>query len=169
MAGLLKLTIPESAEELKQLLHRQTTAASKERLQALYWLKTGKVKTRQDLARLLARGESTVYRWLRRYKQGGLKAMLKVKAAPGRAPKIPPDALNRLKQRLAQPEGFNSYGEVKQWLAQACQVDAAYKTGHQTVRYKLKAKLKVPRPQAIQADEQAQAAFKKTSVPLSKC
>ncbi|MBN8565044.1 MAG: hypothetical protein J0L70_31525, partial [Leptolyngbya sp. UWPOB_LEPTO1] len=38
MAGVYKLEIQESAEELKQLLRAQTTATGKERLQVLYLL-----------------------------------------------------------------------------------------------------------------------------------
>ena len=88
--------------------------------------------------------------------------MLEVKTASGRAPKIQGPALERLKQRLAEPEGFRSYGAVQQWLADACEVEAAYKTLHQTVGYKLNSKLKVPRPRSHKADEQAQQRHKKT-------
>jgi transposase len=119
MAGVLKITISESTKDLKQLLHQQSSARLKERLQALYWLRSGKVKTRQNLARVLARGESTVYRWLKLYKQGGLRGLLEVKPASGRAPKLQGQALERLKQRLAEPEGFNSYGAVSK--ANLCQ------------------------------------------------
>ena len=160
MAGILKITISQSTKDLKQLLHQQSSARLKERLQALYWLKSGKVKTRQDLAQLLARGESTVYRWLNLYRQGGLPGLLEVKTSSGRAPKIQGQALERLKQRLAEPEGFNSYGAVQQWLADACEVEAAYKT----VRYKLNSKLKVPRPRSHKADEPAQQRYKKNSL-----
>jgi hypothetical protein len=60
-------------------------------------------------------------------------------------------ALEQLKQRLAQPQGFNSYGQIQQWLEAECGVVVAYRTVHQTVRYKLNAKLKVPRPRSKNA------------------
>jgi len=88
--------------------------------------------------------------------------LLALKTASGRPPKIQGQALERLKQRLAEPEGFNSYGAVQQWLANECKVEAAYKTVHQTVHYKLQSKLKVPRPRSQKADEQAQQHYKKT-------
>ncbi|NJM68588.1 MAG: hypothetical protein HC851_24470, partial [Acaryochloris sp. RU_4_1] len=42
------------------LLKRQTTAPGKERLQMLYWLKSGQLKTRQAIAARLDRAESTI-------------------------------------------------------------------------------------------------------------
>lgn len=163
MGNLLRTEIRETAEDLKQQLRTQTTAQGKERLQMLYGLKTGMVTTRQELARRLARNESSVYRWLEKYRRGGVSALVEVKTAPGKAPKIPAAALERLRQRLAQPKGFSSYGEIQQWLATECGVEAAYKTVHQTVRYKLKSKLKVPRPRSNQAELQVHDGFKKNS------
>ncbi len=91
-----------------------------------------------------------------------LEALLTVKTAAGKVSKIPPVALEQLKQRLAQPQGFNSYGQIQQWLEAECGV-VAYRTVHQTVRYKLNAKLKVPRPRSKNAKPEVQLALKKNS------
>lgn len=48
-----------------------TEASNKERLQMLYWLKSGKVTTRQASAERLGRDEATITRWLKKYKDGG--------------------------------------------------------------------------------------------------
>jgi hypothetical protein len=48
MANHFKVEITESLDTLKHLLKSQTTAQGKERLQMLYWLKSGQLKTRQD-------------------------------------------------------------------------------------------------------------------------
>ncbi len=53
MAGVTKVKIKESAKELHELLRKQKTALGKERIQALYLLKIGQVKTIQDLAVVL--------------------------------------------------------------------------------------------------------------------
>lgn len=45
MAGVYKIDITESEEELKQLLKREKTGSAKERIQVLYLLKTKKAKT----------------------------------------------------------------------------------------------------------------------------
>ena len=54
------------------------------------------------------------------------------------------------------------YGEIQQWLQAEFDREVKYKTVYKTVRYRLKAKLKIPRPQSIQQDEQAVGLFKKT-------
>lgn len=43
---------------------------------------------------------------------------------------IPIDAVSRLQERLQQPQGFSSYGQIQQWLEQECDVSAAYQTVH---------------------------------------
>ncbi len=49
------------------------------------------------------------------------------------------------------------------WLNQKFDVDLAYKSVHKIVRYKLKAKLKTPRPQSQKTKLRVQDAFKKNS------
>jgi putative transposase len=161
MANHFKVEITESLDILKHLLKSQTTAQGKERLQMLYWLKSGQLKTRQDLAHRLDRDESTIYRWLQRYRQRGLDGLLNVKAPPGKTPQIRGSVLEQLKQRLSQPEGFASYGAIQDWLAQTCGLNIPYSTVYRTVRSRLKAKLKVPRPRSQAVDEQHQQTYKK--------
>jgi hypothetical protein len=48
-------------------------------------------------------------------------------------------------------------------LEAECGAVVAYRTVHQTVRYKLNAKLKVPRPCSKNAKPEVQLAFKKNS------
>jgi putative transposase len=162
MANHFKVEIRESLDTLKHLLKSQTSAQGKERLQMLYWLKSGQLTTRQDLAHRLDRDESTIYRWLQRYRQGGLESLIAVKRAQGQPPKIRGAALALLQEQLAHPEGFTSYGAIQDWLAQTCGLEIPYSTVYRTVRSRLKAKLKVPRPRSHAVDEQQQQAYKKT-------
>lgn len=67
MAGVYKLEIQESAEELKQFLGAQKTAQSKERLQVLYLLQTQQAQTVQAAADRLGRHRVTVQEWLQRF------------------------------------------------------------------------------------------------------
>lgn len=161
MSGVLKIDITESAKILKGLLHQQPSVRHKERLQALYWLKSGQATTRLELSKLLSRGESTIYRWLKLYKAGGLDTLLEIKPRPGKPAMVCGEALDKLKGRLCEPSGFESYGAIQQWLADECDLQVPYKTVHKTVRYRLKAKLKVPRPRSRQTDEAQQQAYKK--------
>ena len=140
MSGVVKINITESESNLKTLLSQQKSATGKERVQALYLLKTKQIETVQHLAVVLGRNRITVQRWLRQYRSRGLTGLLQVKKRPGRSPSIPSWAVERLRQELLDPEGFSSYGEVKTWLEAVLGIKASYKVVHATVRYQLKAK-----------------------------
>lgn len=107
----------------------------------LYWIKTQALATRQELSQRLGRDSSTVYRWLKRYKQGGIDALLEVKTPPGKSSLIPAKVMSQLHERLGQPEGFKSYSQIQKWLTQECHIVVAYKTVHKIVRYKLNARI----------------------------
>lgn len=149
MARRLKLEITETAAYLEKSLKQAKSGIRKERLQMLWWLKTGQVKEHQELSRRLGRGHSTITRWLHSYRTGGLSQLLEVKTPPGAEPKIQGEALEKLKQRLDSPEGFSSYRAIVDWLEQECGLEVKYDTVNRFVREKLKAKLKVPRPQSL--------------------
>lgn len=133
MPRSLQLEIAEDLEYLEKSYKQAHSASHKERLQMLWWLKSEQVKQHQELSRRLGRDGSTISRWLRKYRQGGLAALLEVKTAPGRTPEIRGEALEKLLARLNQPEGFRSYGEIVQWLEDECGLWVDYKTVHQTV------------------------------------
>ena len=58
---------------------------------------------------------------------------------------LPPAVRAQLQQRLAQPQGFPSYGESQRYLAQAHDVHLGYSPVHGRVRYQRGAKPKAPR------------------------
>lgn len=87
--------------------------------------------------------------------------MLSVKQSSGRPTVIPTWAVVSLKLRLEQPEGFKSYIQVQQWLCETLGIEAEYRTVHELVRYRLKAKLKAARPVHTQQDTSALDAFNK--------
>jgi transposase len=162
MARPFKLDISESAQHLEAQLKTARTASDKERLQMLWWLKTGQLTQHQEIAQRLGRDLSTISRWLQRYRQGGLTALLEVKVAPGQPPKISPEVFAALKTQLDSVSGFSSYGEIVIWLKTYHHVEVSYATVYYWVHYRLKAKLKVPRPTSAQQDPAAVELFKKT-------
>jgi transposase len=161
MGNKLKVEIVETTKKLKQKLKHQKTGQEKERLQMLYWLKSGQVTSRRELASRLARNESTIYRWLKKYEQGGLAKLLEVQVPPGAESKIQGSVLEQLRHKLSQPEGFKSYQAIHSWLTQWCGLEIGYSTVHRIVRYQLKAKLKVPRPRSRKTTEKQQQTYKK--------
>ena len=155
----------ETAEELKQLMQAQKKPKIKERLQALYLLKSGCATTLQEVANCLGRSKTTIENWLTLYRKSGVLGMLAWNYRGGRPPAISESLLAALREQLSKPQGFKSYGEIQQWLKKEHGVEIHYQTVHQTVHYKLKAKLKVARPTQIKRDDTAVVEFKKTPDP----
>ncbi len=70
---------------------------------------------------------------------------------------------------MQESKGFASYGAVQQWLSEQLGVEAEYHAVYQMTRYRLKAKLKVARPQNSKQQPEQREAFKKTLQTTSEC
>jgi transposase len=81
MSRRFKIAIAESEEELKNRLQTARLGNQKEKLQMLWWLKTGQVKEQQQIGERLGRDTSTVTRWLQKYRNGGISSLLEIKKA----------------------------------------------------------------------------------------
>lgn len=164
MAGVTSIEVKESLDELVQQLQQVETATDKERLQVLYWLKQEKSPSLGAIAKAIGKHRNTVGRWLLQYRSGGINAMLERKLPTGGVRKIPQWAEAALAKRLKDAEhGFASYGAIQQWLAEELGIEAEYHAVYQMTRYRLKAKLKVARPQNIKQNSEQRESFKKTS------
>ncbi|MEH2419059.1 helix-turn-helix domain-containing protein [Nostoc sp.] len=170
MSRPFKIEIAESEEELKKRLQTANLGNQKEKLIMLWWIKSGQVKEQQEIGKRLAKDTSTVTRWLQKYRTDGLSGLLEIKKAPGAKRKIDdaamPTAVNyaALEEELKTGKGFSSYGAIVEWLKQEHGQDIEYATVYAWVRYRLGAKLKVPRPQSHKQDEKLVSEFKKNSV-----
>ena len=83
------------------------------------------------------------------YRRNGLHGLLHLNYRGGNlAPSIPLEIQLQLKEKLAQPEGMVSYKAIQIWLKETHGLDVPYSTVFGTVKYRLKACLKVPRPYA---------------------
>ncbi len=132
MSGVVKIEISESAETLKTLLKNASTPQEKERIQSIYWLKTKTVETVKQIAIMLGRNRVTVQKWLRKYRTGGVNLLLEPKKnLGGRPSSIRPDVIEKLKEELKNPEGFQSYGEIQLWLTTCFDIDVSYRTVHE--------------------------------------
>jgi len=112
----------------------------------LYLVASGHARYRQEVATLLGVDRNTVGRWLAQYERGGLSALLDIYIPAGKRKPLTPQQLGQLQQALAQPHNFASYGAIRQWIAAPCGVQLSSNAVHKLVRYKLRAKLTVPRP-----------------------
>src|SRR5262245_27938529 len=140
--------ITEDLATLDERLRRERDAKLRPRLHLLVLLKSGQVTSREQAAIHLALHRNTVGLWLRRYRDGGLEALLTYKeaGAPAGQKTLPPAVFAQLQARLATPTGFTSYLDVQRWLREEFALEVSYKTLHGIVHYQLKAKLKRPRP-----------------------
>ncbi len=135
--------IPEPVEKLERLVRKERDAQIQRRYHMLLLLKTGEAESRSGAARHLGVHRNTIADWLELYEEGGLDRLREV-GEPGPDPgqqSIPSDVMEVLKDRLAEPEGFDGYKEVQQWLAEEHDVELCYSTVHGIVRYDLGAEL----------------------------
>jgi DNA-binding transcriptional ArsR family regulator len=109
MSGVTKVQIVESVETLRDLMSQQKTGLNYAKVQSLYLLKLGAVETVQHLAVVMGKGEATIHRWLRRYREGGIEFLLAERKKTGRPKKISVEIAAHLQQELKDPEGFSSY------------------------------------------------------------
>jgi transposase len=162
MAGVTRIEVNESLEEIREQLRQTQTPREKERWQVLYWLKQEQA-TISVIAKAIGKHRNTVQSWLAKYRIGGMEAMLERKPSPGGVRVIPAWAEAALAKRLEDANhGFASYGAVQQWLAEKLGVKAEYHAVYQMTRYRLQSKLKVPRPQNHKQNQPQREAFKKT-------
>ncbi len=159
-----QIEIKETETELKRLLSRENDSKIRDKLQTLLWLKTKKLYTVTQIANLFSCHRTTVQRWLNQYKKEGIQGILTPKKSSGRPKIIPTDVAIKLEEELKDELGFSSYHEVQKWLKVFFDLDVKYRTVHELVRYRLKGKLKVPRPISIKQNEQEKELFKKNSI-----
>jgi transposase len=153
MVGVSKIEIKESSEQLKELMHLQTSTQAKERLQVLYLLKSLQAQDITAAARLVGRDRVTVQRWMLKYKAGGIVGLIEEHSRSGRPRSIPEAVSQALEAELSKREGFKSYVEIQEWLKREHDLEIEYRTVHLHVRYRLGAKLKEPRPLSVDQDE----------------
>ena len=165
MGRSFKVEITESEEELKKRLQTARLGSQKEKLQMLWWIKSGQVHEQQEIGFRLGKDTSTITRWLQKYRLGGLSGLLEIKKAPGATRKMTDEVLAALKQKLESGEGFSSYSAIVEWLEKEHGLSMEYGTVYGWVRYRLGAKLKVPRPKSYKQDEEVVSGFKKNLVP----
>ena len=162
MSRVFKIEVLESTEELETLLRQEKNTRQRERLQFLYWYKTGQATTRKALGNLLHRSQMALGQWAQTYRTQGLRGLLRLNYRGGNlALSIPVDVQLQLKEQLARPEGFASYKAIQVWLKEKHGLEVPYSTVFGTVKYRLDAHPKVPRPFAEQHDPEAVDAFKK--------
>ena len=77
----MKVNYPERIEdnvtELKIIMSQQRTVTNRQKVQALYLLKSGLSQSITDVSEVLGVHRITVHRWLKQYNEGGLSIIIK--------------------------------------------------------------------------------------------
>src|SRR5512147_2752501 len=129
MCRVFKLEIVESPETLETLLKQEKDVRRRERLQLLYWYKTGQAKTRQALGKLLNRSQFAIGQWINTYRHQGLNSLLHLNYGGGNlAHSIPVKILCKLKAKLTKPERYTSYNAVQLYLQEKQDLEVHYST-----------------------------------------
>ena len=170
MSRTFNFTVQETREELLALLRFETDVRKRERLQFLFWYKSGLVTSRKQIAALLGRSLPVITEWVKRYIKLGLKGLLKMDYRGRESSRIiPVEAIEELTIRLENEEGFGNYQEIQTWLKEEHAVEVAYSTVHRLVKYDLDASPKVVRPVSEKQNPEMVEDFKKNlSKPLNE-
>jgi len=137
--------IDEDVETLKEYHRQEDRGRQIQRLQALYLIQTDQAKSRREIARLLGVGKKAVGAWLDRYEVEGLEGMLTIRTHTNRSRALTPEQEERLKEKLSDPEGFESWGAVQSWVNETFGLDLPYSTVYGIAHDKMGARLKVAR------------------------
>jgi putative transposase len=77
----MKVNYPERIEdtvtELKIIMSQQRTVTNRQKVQALYLLKSGLIPSLTDVAELVGVHRITVQRWFKQYSEGGFVIIIK--------------------------------------------------------------------------------------------
>src|SRR4028119_109554 len=162
----MKVNYPERIEdtvtELKIIMSQQRTVTSRQKVQALYLLKSGLSQSITDVAELVGVHRITVLRLFKQYSEGGLSSLLKLGQSTGRPRAISSEIIAGISTKINEEScEFKSYKEIARWVEENYQVSVKYQTLHKQIRYRMKAKLKVPRPLSNKKDPGVASEFKK--------
>ncbi len=138
--------IRQSVQHLQKLLRRTSDARVHQRLQMLYLFKTEQARLREDAASLLGVHRNTIGTWLAEYVRAGIKGLTTIGKPEGRPPALDRIDQKLLHKRLEQSDGFASYQQAQQWIAESLGVNLSYGATHYWVHQKCGAKPKVARP-----------------------
>ena len=143
-------------------MSQQRTITSRQKVQALYLLKSGLSPSITDVAELVGVHRITVQRWFKQYSEGGLSLLLKLGQSTGRPRAISSEIIAGISTKINEKScEFKSYKEIVRWVEENYQVSVKYQTLHKQIRYRMKAKLKVPRRLSNKKAPAAAIEFKK--------
>jgi transposase len=166
MSAPKTFTIKESESEIKKLMKLSPPMIAK-RLQALLVFKRNEESgiSKRLVASEIGVNHNSVQTWRALYVEGGISKLMAHSNTGYKPSKINAEQEQGLKNKLNNPHnGIVGFVELLDWFNSTFQADINYKTFHGFVVRKFNAKIKAARKSHVKKDEQAVAAFKKTSI-----
>lgn len=163
IARPLKAGDVASAREVEQVYEASQEHHDRERLMAIRLIQQGGHTLRQ-IGSILNRGRTTIARWLKAYREGGIEKLLQ-RGHGGRGASLSQTDQEALIEGL---EGLRSgcwkrAGDIQVWLQEERGIDLHVSGVHYWL-HKLKASWKVPRKSHVKKDPDAEEQFKQEIV-----
>lgn len=155
--------IREDIEALKKREKLETVARLRLRIQFLRLLKTQQADSIKTAAQTVGITPKCGYEWWNLYQEKKLNEYLRLNYKPRRA-RLSDEQQENLVKRASAENGFASQLEAIKYLADEFEVSYT-QAGVCLLFQRLKIKAKVPRPENIGADKEAQTEYKKTLLP----
>lgn len=170
MRPALRVDDSLTAAELARRAKRQQDARVRARILAIRYLRLG--HTVPEAAQVLGMSERQLRTWVHRYNAESIPG-LRDRPRPGQPPRLSPDRVEGFKERVRSgPRPTDGVCALRGLDLQRIleeEFDAKYSLpGVYFLLHRLGFSSLVPRPKHLEADEQAQATFKKTSRNVSR-
>lgn len=167
MSHPFQIIVKESIIELKALKRKAGELIGK-RIQMLIEIKKheGKDLSKRVLSDLTGINHNSITKWRKVYVKDGIETLL-VHGRKGGYKKQVISSENKLKieAKLQDPQnGIRGYVEFQVWVKKELNVDIKYVTLHKYCKRNFGTKIKVARKSHVKKDNEAVAAFKKTSL-----
>ncbi len=162
----MKVNYPEEIEdivtELKIIMSQQWTVTNRHKVQEVYLLKSGLSQSITDVAEVWRVHRITLQRWFKQYSEGGLSSLLKLGQSTGKSRAISSEIIAEISTKINEDScEFKSYKEIAISVEENYQLSVKHQTLHKQIRYRMKAKLKVPRRLSNKKDPGIATLFKK--------
>jgi len=105
--------IEKAVTELKILLQQQPTITNRQKVQALYLLKSGSRQSITEVSELLELHRITVQKWVKQYNQSSLLSLLKLCHCTGKPQVIPLELITGILTKISEEScEIKSYKEI---------------------------------------------------------
>ena len=164
MARPTNIVIKESLDFLKKMYSEERNHRIRIRIKCLILLKEARLKGQLEIANHLSVDYATVKRWLKQYKEEGIKSLTILRNGGQRRSAISHEVHQSLSAKLndsTQP--LLGYWDAVLWVNNNHGLEIKYNTLRTYLIRHFKTKLKAPRKSHYKKNEQAIEAFKKTT------